>query len=125
MAKKKRDLRSLILELWKLAAAAQAHEGALPSLARFRVSLQAKLEEIVAAKKQQSNLENLRREATQDLWNRVADAKDTAARLKNLVRASFGRQRERLAAFDIKLGGRRSGGASEKKGGNGSPGYHH
>lgn len=121
---KKRDLQSLVEKLRLLAAAAEAHEGALPSLARFRVALQATLEEIYAAKKRQRNLETLRREATQDLWGHVASGKETVARLKGLVRANFGRDRERLAAFGINLGGRRPKQHEKKERRNGSPGYH-
>jgi DNA repair exonuclease SbcCD ATPase subunit len=121
---RKRDLQSLVAKYRRLAAAVQAHEGEIPALARFRVELQATLEEIAAAKNRQANLEALRREATQDLRGRVAAGEDAAARLTSFLRAIFGRDRERLEAFGINLGGRHLTLYEKTKGGNDSPGYH-
>jgi hypothetical protein len=120
----KKNLQSLVTKYCRLAAAVQAHEGEIPALARFRVELQATLEEITAAKKRQTNLEALRREATQELWGRVDAGQDAAARLTGFLRATFGSDRERLEAFGIHLGGRPLTLHEKKKGGNDSPGYH-
>ena len=124
MAKKRRDLQSLVAEYRLLAAAAKAHEGELPSLARFRVALQVTLEEIAAAKNRQTNLEALRREATRDLWGQIAAGKEVASRLTSFVRAKFGLDRKRLAAFEIRLGGRTPKQHEKKERRNGSPGHH-
>jgi hypothetical protein len=118
---RKRDLQSLVAKFQMLASAAEAHQGELPTLARFKVALQAILEEIAAAKKWQSNLEALRREATQNLWSHVAAGQDTSARLTSLIRALFGRQPKWLEAFGIKLGGRRLKPGETKKGGTTPP----
>jgi hypothetical protein len=121
---RKRDLQSLVAKYRLLAEAAEAHEGAFPALARFRVALRTTLKKIAAAKNRQVKLESLRREATRDLWDHVAAGQESSARLKGLVRASFGRNRERLEAFGIKLGGRRPNLYEKKERRNGSPGYH-
>ncbi len=120
---RKRDLQSLVAKYRLLAEAAEAQEGTFPALARFRVALRTTLKKIAAAKNRQVKLESLRREATRDLWDHVAAGQETSARLKGLVRASFGRNRERLAPFGIELGGRRKL-YEKKERRNGSPGYH-
>ena len=117
MARKNRDLQSLVARFRLLASAAEAHQGELPTLARFKAALRAALEEIAAAKERQTNLEALRREATQDLWGHVAAGRETSARLTNLIRALFGKEPKWLEAFGINLGGRRRSYQKTKKGG--------
>lgn len=121
---KKRDFQSRLAEYKKLAAAAEAHEGELPSLASFRVDLEKAVEEIESTKERQENLEQLRLEATQELWDHVAAGQDASVRLKLFVRILVGRDKERLAAFGIDLGGRRPELYARKERRKGSPGYH-
>lgn len=120
---KKYDFQSRVAEYKKLVTAAKAHEAVLPSLARFGTELEKAVEEIESTKERQLNLEKLRLEATDTLWDNLADGHEKAIRLKSYVRASFGLNDERLAAFDVNPGGRRHK-LPEGERRKGSPGYH-
>jgi hypothetical protein len=122
---KKYDFQSRVAEYKKLVAAAAAHEGALPSLARYRVALEKAVDEIVATKNRQLNLEALRLKATEDLWGDLGVGREMAARLQGFVKASLDRDDERLADFGVKIKTASASRRRKKKGGNGSPGYHY
>src|SRR5262245_40221847 len=112
-----------VAEVKKLIAAAEMHEMELPSLGSFKAALTDALADVAASKRQQVRLMTKSIEATQELYDNIAECKDLASRLKSLVRAGFSLTDERLADFGMKFRGqRRKPCELEKK--TGSPGYH-
>jgi hypothetical protein len=119
----KTSFEVLVADVKKLIAAAEMHEVELPSLGSFKAALTDALVEVTAGKRQQVRLRTKSIEATQELYESIAECQDLASRLKCLVRAGFSPTDERLADFGMKPRGRRCKPRElEKK--TGSPGYH-
>ncbi|HEX9941471.1 MAG TPA: hypothetical protein VGG03_05605 [Thermoanaerobaculia bacterium] len=113
-----------LVAVWQdLIAAAQEHERELPDLTNFKMALEQALEDVIATKARQVNLESRRRQATQDYNDKVAEGRELVRRLKNLVKAAFPRTDPRLADFGLKPG-RPNRKLPEIRRQDGSPGYH-
>jgi hypothetical protein len=98
-------LRDHVARWRKLIAAARRHELELPALGPFLAALEEAFDEVVATSNRRQSLKNLYRESGRELKAQSASCAEMAARLKSLVRASFGRKDDRLPEFGINLPG--------------------
>lgn len=94
---------SVLMAGWEqLLAAVEAHESDLPVLAPYKTFLRQSLDRLRVAKSHQEMLSASRKQATQEVEQRVGESRDLVSRLRSLVKAELGPRDERLKLFGIK-----------------------
>jgi hypothetical protein len=105
---KKVNSQSDVITDWEqLIEAVQSDPSVQPSVDANRQSLAQSLTQMQALKARQNELRGLRQEVTQQLAATVEQGRETASKIRSVVKGTIGPKSERLVHFNIVPSGKR------------------
>lgn len=96
-----RSCKLTTLEWAGLLAACREHEAILPDLLAQRTSLELSLGKARSQQGLQKSYTAARQEATQRMHQALAEGKETAERIRDIVKSKLGRRSELLVQFRV------------------------